>query len=30
MNKWKEIVFKIKLTENEYRMLLNEKAKIVI
>lgn len=27
--KWKEIVFKIKLTENEYKLLIKEKANIV-
>lgn len=28
--KWKEIIFKIKLTEAEYKLLLKEKAKGVI
>jgi hypothetical protein len=27
--KWKEIVFKIKLTEAEYKLLIKEKANLV-
>jgi len=27
--KWKEIVFKIKLTDNEYKLLIKEKANLV-
>jgi hypothetical protein len=29
-NKWRELVFKIKLTEAEYKLLLKEKSKGVI
>ena len=28
--KWKEVVFKIKLTENEYKLLMQEKSKSVL
>jgi hypothetical protein len=29
-DKWKEIMFKIKLTEPEYKLLLKEKSKIAV
>ena len=28
--KWKEVVFKIKLTESEYKLLMQEKSKSVL
>jgi hypothetical protein len=28
--KWKEVIFKIKLTENEYKLLMQEKSKNVL
>ena len=28
--KWKEVIFKIKLTENEYKLLMQEKSKAVL
>jgi hypothetical protein len=28
--KWKEVMFKIKLTENEYKLLMQEKSKSVL
>ena len=28
--KWKELVFKIELTENEYKLLMQEKSKSVL
>ena len=29
-SKWKEVIFKIKLTENEYKLLMQEKSKSVL
>jgi hypothetical protein len=29
-NKWREIIFKIKLTEEEYKLLMKEKSKNVM
>lgn len=28
--KWKEVMFKIQLTENEYKLLMQEKSKSVL
>ena len=28
--KWKEVIFKIKITENEYKLLMQEKSKNVL